>query len=154
MNKNTSQWSLELHLFVSCNQMLATDTRAKQNHWKHTVKINRLNGIYMNKHYFIVICKLGDTQPLYHKIYEKHMYLFWRESQFLSIYSATQNLHTLKKEWILCVCEKLFLVFYIQKQISSNVSLKVYTSTFSTFMILEDEVIVLFLGWADMSYSC
>lgn len=48
----------------------------------------------MKKYYFIAICNLGDTHPLYHKIYDKQMYLFWRESQFLSIYSATQNLHS------------------------------------------------------------
>lgn len=103
----------------------------------------------MKKYYFIIICKLGDTYPLYHRIYEKHMYLFWKESQFLSIYSATQNLHTLKKEWIFCVCEKLFLIFYIHKQISSNVSLKLYTSTFSTFMKLEDEVSKVFPFFLD-----
>lgn len=39
-----------------------------------------------------------------------------------------------------CVCENLFLIFYIHKQMSSNVSLKLYTSTFSTFMKLADEV--------------
>lgn len=55
---------LELHLFCQTKDWLQI-LELNKDQGKHSVKINRLYGIYNMQHYFIVICRSGGTHPLY-----------------------------------------------------------------------------------------